>query len=186
MTNVTNNTKTRHRAYREREIKRLPPPWTGLNCCNMFERWPAVLPTSRLANVLCRSAKKRNEHCTCIYNTYTIHICICFVLSATIQNSAIRMYIPRSFSLIRRKQLGNWPNTYAKRIQKLVNRTLAKRFVGETNVNRSKGDFTWISGRDPLKLILVGESDSHSMNSPNNLRVYFISLWQSLRYKVKF
>ena len=38
MTNVTNNTKTRHIAYRAREIKRLPPPWTGLNCGNMFER----------------------------------------------------------------------------------------------------------------------------------------------------
>ena len=29
--------------------------------------------------------------------------------------------------LIRRKQSGNWPNTYAKRVHKLANRTLAKR-----------------------------------------------------------
>ena len=49
---------------------------------------PVVSPTSRFANVLCRSAKKRNERCACI----------CFVLSARVQNSAMRMCIPRSFS----------------------------------------------------------------------------------------
>ena len=37
--------------------------------------------------------------------------------------------------LIRRKQSGNWPNTYAKRLQNLANMTLAKRLVGETTVN---------------------------------------------------
>ena len=41
-----------------------------------------------LANVLCRSAEKRNERCACI----------CFVLTAMIQKSAIRTYIMRSFS----------------------------------------------------------------------------------------
>ena len=40
------------------------------------------------ANVLFWSAKKGNEGCTCI----------CFVLSAMIQKSAIRKYIIRSFS----------------------------------------------------------------------------------------
>ena len=59
------------------------------------------------ANVLCRSAKNRNERCAYI----------CFVLSAKIQKSAIRTYISRSFS----------PNAYAKRLQKLANRWLAKR-----------------------------------------------------------
>ena len=38
---------------------------------------------------------------------------------------------------LRRKQLGNWPNTYAKRLYKLANRTLVKRLVGETTVDRS-------------------------------------------------
>ena len=37
--------------------------------------------------------------------------------------------------LIRRKQWGNWPNMYAKRLQKLANMTFAKRLVGETTVN---------------------------------------------------
>ena len=54
--------------------------------------WPVVPPTSRFthvpfADVLCRSAEKRNERCACI----------CFALSAMIQKSAIRMFIPRSF-----------------------------------------------------------------------------------------
>ena len=56
-------------------------------------RWPVVSPTSPFAhvpfaNVLCRSAKKRNERCACIR----------FVLSTMTQKSAIRMCIPRSFS----------------------------------------------------------------------------------------
>ena len=56
-------------------------------------RRPVVSPTSRFANipsanVLCRSTKKRNERCACI----------CFILSAMIQKSGIRMYITRSFS----------------------------------------------------------------------------------------
>ena len=37
--------------------------------------------------------------------------------------------------LIRQKQLRKWPNTYAKRLQKLANRALAKRLVGETTEN---------------------------------------------------
>ena len=53
---------------------------------------------------------------------------------------ALRIYMPRSLShdtkkcvtrvfqpLIRRKQLENWPKTYANRLQTLANRTLAKR-----------------------------------------------------------
>ena len=40
----------------------------------------------------------------------------------------------------------------AERHKTLANGALAKRFVGETNVNRSKGDFTRVSSRDPLKL----------------------------------
>ena len=38
--------------------------------------------------------------------------------------------------LIRQKQLGNWPDTYAKRLQKLAYRTLAKRLVGQTTISR--------------------------------------------------
>ena len=77
------------------------------------------------ANVSCRSAKKRNERCACI----------CFVLSAMIQKSAIRKYILRFFQpLIRRKPLRNCPNTYAKRLQKL-----AERLLGEPTVNRLGG-----------------------------------------------
>ena len=44
--------------------------------------------TGRFANVLCRSAKKRNDHRTCTY----------LVLAAVKQKGAIRMYTPRSFS----------------------------------------------------------------------------------------
>ena len=42
------------------------------------------------------------------------------------------MYTSSFQPQIRWKQLGNWPNTCAKRLQKLANRTLAKRLVGET------------------------------------------------------
>ena len=74
------------------------------------------------ANVLCHSATKRNEHCARI----------CFVLSVMIQKSDTRVYTSFFEPLIRRKQLRNWPNTYEKWLQKLANRTLAKRLVGET------------------------------------------------------
>ena len=62
-------------------------------CSNSSIGNRVVSPTSPSANipfvkVLCRSAKKRNAPCACVY----------FVLSAMIQKSAIRMYIPRSFS----------------------------------------------------------------------------------------
>ena len=55
--------------------------------------WPVVSQTScflnvPFADVLCRSAKKRNERCPWI----------CLVLSAMIQKSAIRMYVPSSFN----------------------------------------------------------------------------------------
>ena len=46
------------------------------------------------------------------------------------------VYISLFQPLIRRKQFGNWPNTYTKRLQKSAKRTLAKRLVGETTVNR--------------------------------------------------
>ena len=47
---------------------------------------------------------------------------------------------------IRRKQLENWPNTYAKRLHKLANRMLVKRLVDETTVDRSPlpTDFPWV------------------------------------------
>ena len=80
----------------------VPPPWRKsypVECEHSLDkirvwrpqrltRWPVVSPPSRFANVLCRSAKKRNERCACI----------CLVLSAMIQKSAIRLYIPPSFS----------------------------------------------------------------------------------------
>ena len=50
--------------------------------------------------------------------------------------------------LIRQKQLGNWPNTYVNRLQKLANRRLAKRLVGETTVNpteHTEGAFIWLT-----------------------------------------
>ena len=75
--------------------------------------------TGRFANVLCRSAKKRNEPS----------------LSHDTKKCDTHVYTSFFQPVIRQKQLGNWPNTYAKRIQKLVNRTLAKRLVGETTVN---------------------------------------------------
>ena len=59
-----------------------------------------------------------------------------FVPSAVIQKSAIRMHVHTSFFqlLIRRKQLRNRINLYAKRLHKLANRTLTKRLVGEMTV----------------------------------------------------
>ena len=46
---------------------------------------------------------------------------------------------------IRWKQLGNWPNTYAKRLHKLANRMLVKRLVDETTVDRSPyPNFPWV------------------------------------------
>ena len=72
--------------------------WTSSQTCIVngplpSHRWPVVSHTSRFlnvpfANLLCRSTKKRNERCPWI----------CLVLSAMIQKSAIRMFIPRSFS----------------------------------------------------------------------------------------
>ena len=73
-----------------------------------------------------RTTLERNERCACK----------CFVLTAMIQKSTTRVYTFRS--LIRWKQLGNWPNTYAKRLPKTAKRTLAKRRVGETTINRRK------------------------------------------------
>ena len=55
---------------------------------------------------------------------------------------AAHVYTSFSQPLIRWKQLGgNWLNTYARRLQKLVNRALAKRLVGETTVNRIGHDW---------------------------------------------
>ena len=93
--------------------------------------WTVVSPTNRFAgvpfaNVLCRSTKKRNERCSCL----------CFVLSAMIQKVRYAcIYLVLSNTDLRRKLLGNWPNRYVERLQKLANRTLAKRTVGETTVN---------------------------------------------------
>jgi len=124
MTNVTNNTKTRHKAYRAREIKRLPHPRRALivAICSKGDQSFCLQVVSLnvpFANVLCRSAKKRYEHCACI----------CLLRSLSHDTRKCDTYVYTSFfqPLIRRKQLGNRPNTYAKRIQKLVNRTLAKR-----------------------------------------------------------
>ena len=89
-------------------------------------RWTVVSPTNRFAsvpfaNVLCRSTKKRNERCSCL----------CFVLSAMIQKSTIRMYIPRSFK--------HWSQAKAVReLTQQVSRTtseVSEQDVGETTVN---------------------------------------------------
>ena len=89
-------------------------------------RWTVVSPTNRFAsvpfaNVLCRSTKKRNERCSCL----------CFVLSAMIQKSAIRMYIPRSFK--------HWSQAKAVRelTQQVSRKTseVSEQDVGETTVN---------------------------------------------------
>ena len=78
---------------------------------------------------------------------------------------ALHMYMLRSLShgtkkcdkhvytlffqpLIRRKHLGNWHNTYAKRRQKLANRTLAKQLVGETTVNEQ--ETLWVNSTSKL------------------------------------
>ena len=58
--------------------------------------WPVPF-----ADVLCRSAEKRNERCACI----------CFALSAMIQKKCdTHVYTSFFHPLIRRKQLGDWPN----------------------------------------------------------------------------
>ena len=99
-------------------------------------RWTVVSPTNRFAsvpfaNVLCRSTKKRNERCSCL----------CFVLSAMIQKSAIRMYIPRSFK--------HWSQAKAVRelTQQVSRKTseVSEQDVGETNRRRNDRKPAWAS-----------------------------------------
>ena len=49
-----------------------------------------------------------------------------------------RIYLVLSATDQAKAELGNWPNTYAKRLHKLAKRTLVKRLAGETSVNRWK------------------------------------------------
>ena len=103
------------------------------------------------ANILCRSAEKRNEHVHASFPQPRYkkkrYACTYLVLSVTDQAKAVReptqldadettrrrndskpnwpIILDESQLLIRRKQLGNRPNL-----------TLTKRLVGETTVNR--------------------------------------------------
>ena len=91
------------------------------------------------ANVLCHDTKKCDTH---VYTSFFQQ-------------------------LIRQKRLGNWPNTYVKRLQNLASRRLAKRLVGETTVNpteHTEGACIWLTSaligklselRDNLKLMCV-------------------------------
>ena len=121
--------------------------------------------TSRFANVpfanaLCRFAKKQNERCACI----------CFVLSAMIQKSAIRMCIPR----YQAKAVGELTQHVRETIQKLANRRLAKRLVGEPTVNPTKhteGACMWLTSA------LIGKLSElrHNLKLMCVIKCFFIS-----------